>query len=241
MLSASSRNRASLSRSAASPAATTASARLRSVMSSATTLTPTMAPPLPFRGYQLVSHACSTFLSVGPLPVDLDPGDRLTGAQDRLDDDFHLVCDLRDRFTHRPPDVIGDGNAADLRQSLVDLHVAAVRRKECKPHRRSIVDQLELRQLLEGLVARRRNHMPPSWRPHARPRSPPSTRLCNARILAEQSGPRIRKILRRLEWHGMAGMLFYPGPAPNNDIAKNSREQGYPNRRLQREIAYTFG
>src|ERR1700674_513325 len=41
--------------------------------------------------------------------------------------------------------MIGDRYAADFRQTLVDLQIAAIAAKECKRDRGGIVDQLKLR------------------------------------------------------------------------------------------------
>ena len=81
---------------------------------------------------------------VRPLPANFDAGDRLAGAHDGFDDFFDLICNLRNSFANRASDVIGDGNTADLRQPLVDLHVAAIGRKKREADRSGVVDQLEI-------------------------------------------------------------------------------------------------
>jgi len=58
---------------------------------------------------------------VGPLPADLNTGDRLALLQNRLNNLFDLVRDLRNGLTHRSPNMIGNRNSADFGQPLVYL------------------------------------------------------------------------------------------------------------------------
>lgn len=78
--------------------------------------------------------------AVGPLAVDFDAGDGLAGTHNRPDELFHLIGHFRDRLAYRPSNVIGDGQAANLRQVLIDHHVTAIRAEKRQPDRRRLVD-----------------------------------------------------------------------------------------------------
>jgi len=65
---------------------------------------------------------------VRSLPAHLDARDWLSSAHDSFNNFFDLICNLWNSFANRLPDVVGDGKAANLRQSSVDLNVAAIGR-----------------------------------------------------------------------------------------------------------------
>src|ERR1700704_739618 len=48
--------------------------------------------------------------------------------------------------------MIGDRNSADLRQTLIDLQIAAVGREKCQPDGRGVIEKLERGQRGEGFV-----------------------------------------------------------------------------------------
>ena len=54
---------------------------------------------------------------------------------------FHLLGDLRDRLAHRPPDVIGNRNTANLRQVLIYHQVTAIGTEKCQANRRRFVNE----------------------------------------------------------------------------------------------------
>ena len=85
------------------------------------------------------------FRLVGALPGHLDPGDRLTGYHDRANNLFHRVGQSRHAVPDRPPEMIFDGDAAYLGETLIDLKIAAIRRQAGKPDRRRVVDELQRR------------------------------------------------------------------------------------------------
>ena len=93
---------------------------------------------------------------VGPLPVDLDAGDRRAGLENRPDDLLDLIGDHRHRFAHRAPDMAVDRDAADFRQSRVDLQIAAVGAQEGEADRRRIVQQAKLGRRVALMTARGR-------------------------------------------------------------------------------------
>jgi hypothetical protein len=53
--------------------------------------------------------------------------------QDRLDNLFDLLCDLTNRLAHRPYDMIGNRNATDFRQVLIDNNIATIRGQKDEP------------------------------------------------------------------------------------------------------------
>ena len=117
-----------------------ASARLRSVISSAATLTPTISPLGCER--MPVGHPEAFFGLVGALAGDLDAGDGIAGAHDRGHDAFDRVRQRRHAVSHIAPEMVLNGDAADFGEALVDLDVAAVGGEEGEADRRGVVDQL---------------------------------------------------------------------------------------------------
>ena len=75
--------------------------------------------------------------------MDFDACDGFAGTNDRRNKLLHLLGHLRDRLTYRPPDVVGDGQATNLRQVLIDHYVAAIRAEKSQADGRRLVDQLE--------------------------------------------------------------------------------------------------
>jgi hypothetical protein len=61
---------------------------------------------------------------------------------------------LRDRLSHRPADVIRDGNPADLGQVPVDLQISAVRGEKRKSDRGGFVQKLQFGWLVGHLSIR---------------------------------------------------------------------------------------
>ena len=94
---------------------------------------------------------------VGALARDLNAGDGIAGAHDRGHDAFDRVRQRRHAVSHIAPEMVLDGDAADIGQALVDLEVAAVGGQEGKADRRGVIDQLQGRLLrTNGLRKRRR-------------------------------------------------------------------------------------
>jgi hypothetical protein len=58
---------------------------------------------------------------VGSLPPNFNARDRLSCANDRLDDFFYLIRDLWNGFADRSPDMISDRNSPDFCQTMIDL------------------------------------------------------------------------------------------------------------------------
>jgi hypothetical protein len=142
MLSASSRNRASLSASAAS-------ARLRSVISSATTLMPRNVASGIFQRVPVGEPDTLCVTTVRSLAADLYACDGFAGSKNRLNDVLDLIGNLWNRISHRPADVVRNGNPADLGQMPVDLEISAVRGKEGKSDRGSFVQELQFGRLVD--------------------------------------------------------------------------------------------
>jgi hypothetical protein len=82
---------------------------------------------------------------VGALPMHLDADDGLSLHDHRADDLFDRIGELRNGLTHRAADVVGDRNAANLGQTLVDLRVATIEGQECQSDRSGIVNELKIR------------------------------------------------------------------------------------------------
>src|SRR5258708_24438361 len=80
---------------------------------------------------------------VSALAGALDPNNGLAGTHDRWDDAFDRLGQSRYAVLNRASQMILDGDAAYLREALVDLQVAAVGREASQPDRRRIVDQLQ--------------------------------------------------------------------------------------------------
>src|SRR5260370_24118695 len=79
---------------------------------------------------------------VSALAGDLDPNHRLAGIHDRSDDAFDRLGQSRYAVLNRASQMILDGDAAYLREALVDLQVAAVGREASQPDRRRNLGQL---------------------------------------------------------------------------------------------------
>ena len=109
---------------------------------------------------------------VGSLSPNFNAHDRLSCANDSLDDFFDLIRDLRNSFADRSPDMIGDRDSADFCQTMIDLHIAKVWGEERKAYRRGIINELKLRRWFVPLPAaqRRFHHL----------RSPESARMATA-------------------------------------------------------------
>ena len=75
------------------------------------------------------------------MPVTGSPVRRIS-----LHDLFDLLGDLRNCLAYRPADVIGNRNAANFRQMLIDHYVAAVGADKSQTDRRRLVrNELEFR------------------------------------------------------------------------------------------------
>jgi hypothetical protein len=59
-------------------------------------------------------------LFVRSLPIDLNPYNGLARPQNSLDNVFDLLRNVRNRFAHRPSNMLRYGNAADFSQMLID-------------------------------------------------------------------------------------------------------------------------
>jgi hypothetical protein len=88
---------------------------------------------------------------IGFLSANLDAGYRLAGPHDGVDHLFDLVRNRRNGIANRSANMVRYRNTADFRQSLIDLHIPAVEREKCEPHRGGVIDQLKLGQPLVEL------------------------------------------------------------------------------------------
>ena len=77
------------------------------------------------RGCQYVTYTLD-IRTVRSLAVYLNTGDRFARPHDFLHDLLNLVGNLRNGFAHRSSDMIGDRDAANFRQMLIDHQVTAI-------------------------------------------------------------------------------------------------------------------
>ena len=84
---------------------------------------------------------------IGALAGDLDAGHGIAGLHDRAHDTLDRRGQCRNAFPDRAPQMILNRDAANFREALIDLQIAAVGRKERKADRRRVVDQLQRRLL----------------------------------------------------------------------------------------------
>ena len=80
---------------------------------------------------------------VRALARHLNANDGLAGLHDRSDDVFDRIGQRGDGVAHPSPNMVGDGNAADLGEVLIDVQIAAIRREEREADRRSLIDELQ--------------------------------------------------------------------------------------------------
>ena len=121
-----------------------ASARLRSVISSAATLIahdvsrrPAQRMPI---GYPKSLFALGRRAAQRPRrPYGF------SGLQNRADNLLDRRCERRHAFPDRAAQMAIDRDAADFSETLIYMHIAAVRRKECEANRGCVVNQLERR------------------------------------------------------------------------------------------------
>ena len=108
---------------------------------------------------------------VRALARHLNANDGLAGLHDRSDDVFDRIRQRGDGVAHPSPNMVGDGNAADLGEVLIDVQIAAIRREEREADRRGLVDELQRGRLgVRALLRRRRNCDPVQLiRRHDRP------------------------------------------------------------------------
>ena len=81
--------------------------------------------------------------AVGSLSVHLDAGDRLASLQNCPNDEFDPIGKRRNCLSNGPIDVVGDRNAANLSQPLINLDVAAIATQEREADRSRIVDKFK--------------------------------------------------------------------------------------------------
>ena len=93
---------------------------------------------------------------VRALARHLNANDGLAGLHDRSDDVFDRIGQRGDGVAHPSPNMVGDGNAADLGEVLIDVQIAAIRREEREADRRGLVDELQRGRLdVRALLLRR--------------------------------------------------------------------------------------
>jgi hypothetical protein len=95
---------------------------------------------------------------VAALTRNLDAGYRFAGIHDRIDDAFDRLGQRRHAVAHRAAQMILHRDAANLREALVDLQIAAVGRQAGEPDRRRVIDQLKRRLLRKQHDGRRFQH-----------------------------------------------------------------------------------
>ena len=94
-----------------------------------------------------IGHPPALFGLIGALAGNLDAGHRIARVHDRADNVFDRVCQTGHAVSYRTSQMVFNRNAAYFGKALVDLQIAAVRRKNGQPYRRRIIDQLQRRLL----------------------------------------------------------------------------------------------
>jgi hypothetical protein len=92
---------------------------------------------------------------VSALPMDFNAHNRLSAVDHSLNDFFDFIRNLRHGFADRSPDMVGNGNTADLSQVLIDLQITTIGGEKRKPDRSGVINKLEFRYPLIGWRAPR--------------------------------------------------------------------------------------
>jgi hypothetical protein len=74
------------------------------------------------------------------LPGDLDADHGLARSHDRAHDLFDRIRQRRHAFANRAAQMVLHGDAADFRETLIDLEITAIRRKKREADRCGVID-----------------------------------------------------------------------------------------------------